>query len=389
MYKNRKQHIHITALWAAIGLFGSVALLQGGLVGSRSVLDLEQTADLIVVGSASADISVGATTTAFPLQVTRVIKGDSAIAGKSISVTWASPSGLLTSVAAPRGAHIGFSGTGLWFLQRSSNDWLLLPVMGGGISFDETYFPVPPGPIAIAYTYGSTTALSDKVASELAAAVEADHPASLSLDSLSRTLETLGSPVVQVLYLRMSASAKTQQRILGLSGLLRGGSASALTSAAAGASMFEGFPRENGILLESIRYNFRPTDANSITALGRAAVDSTNPSLSFREAAAHALASIHTVETLPHLATLLDDPDAKLRMEAIGGIGSFANGLQVQTTANTPSLASLQLPTSAPYKTADTVANFAQGAQAISRDEAAYLVFWKNWWTSNRASLGY
>ena len=141
-------------------------------------------------------------------------------------------------------------------------------------------------------------------------------------------------------------------------------------------------------MLSAIRDEFRAADANSITALGGTAVDSANPA-AFRQAAAHALASIHTVETLPYLAALLDASDGKLRIEAIGGLGSFANGLPVQTTANTPGLASLQLTGSAPLKTADTIANFALGERAISRNEAAYLTFWKSWWAAHRASLGY
>jgi hypothetical protein len=384
-----KRYMYKSSLLIGIGLLAAAGFLYGGLVGSRSLLELEQNADLIIVGSASADISVGSTNTTFPVQISRVIKGDATITGTYISVTWTAASGLLTSIIAPRGTHFSDGGTGLWFLQRSQNGWLLLPVMTGGITFRETYFPVPAGPIATAYAYSSAAALSDRITSELAAALETDHPHSISLESVTYSLDKLDSPVLQVFYQRMAASSSMQQRILGLSGLIRRGSAIALTSAASIASQSEQHPGENGILLNSIRYEFRATDANSIAALGHAAVDSINLTLDFRQAAAHALASIHTIEALPYLATLLDDVDEKLRIEAIGGCGAFANGLQIQTTDNTPSLTSLQLSGNAPYRTAETIANFAQGERAILRNEAAYLSFWKDWWTSHRKQLGY
>jgi hypothetical protein len=140
---------------------------------------------------------------------------------------------------------------------------------------------------------------------------------------------------------------------------------------------------------QAIRDGLRSPGATSIAALGKAAVDATNPNLAFREAAAHALAAIHTAPTLPYLGTLLDDPNSTLRVEAIGGIGAFANGLPIQTAAGVASLTSLQIPNSAPYKTQETIANFAMGSTAIERNEASYISFWKGWWSQNRANLGY
>jgi len=152
--------------------------------------------------------------------------------------------------------------------------------------------------------------------------------------------------------------------------------------------VFGAYPLESGILRQSVRDDFRAADAPSIAALGQSAVGSANPA-TFRQAAAHALAAIHTIQTLPYLSTLLNDMDADLRVEAIRGLGAFANGLPVQTAARVPSLAYLQLPPSAPFRTTDTLANFALGSNAIQRDEAAYLSFWKQWWTEQRTALGF
>jgi HEAT repeat protein len=143
-----------------------------------------------------------------------------------------------------------------------------------------------------------------------------------------------------------------------------------------------------GTLVMSIRNDFRATDANSVAALGRAAVDTTNRNAAFREAAAHALAAIHTAAAVPYLGILLSDTDPLVRAEGIAGLSSFANGSPVQTASNTASMAYLHADGAAPYRTADTVANSALGAATISRNEARYLTFWENWWAQNRASLG-
>jgi hypothetical protein len=92
---------------------------------------------------------------------------------------------------------------------------------------------------------------------------------------------------------------------------------------------------------------------------------------------------------MPYLAALLDDPDPDLRVEAVGGIGAFANGLPVQTAASLASMSYLQPSSNAPYRTADTVAHFAMGTRAIEKDEASYVAFWKSWWDQNRARLGF
>jgi hypothetical protein len=47
------------------------------------------------------------------------------------------------------------------------------------------------------------------------------------------------------------------------------------------------------------------------------------------------------------------------------------------------------MPATAVYKTQETMANFAMGEAAVSRNEAKLLAFWKGWWTQNRAALGY
>lgn len=160
-----------------------------------------------------------------------------------------------------------------------------------------------------------------------------------------------------------------------------------MSAAFENASSLGTYPLEAGVLFNSIRNEFRSTDSTSVKILGQIATASTCPSQPLREAVAHALLAIHTTQALPYLAALLDDPNPALRGEGIGGLGSFANGLPVQTSAGAPSLAHLQRPPSGPYMTKTTVANFALGPAAAADDNR--LSFWKAWWLENRASLGY
>jgi len=368
-------------LGAGLGLL----LLTGGNVygsigGQRSLVELEQSADLIIVGGASGGAQSGSALS-FSLQVNRVVKGDATVAGTLIAVDWA-------SVDRPGPPAVGrpqVSGNGLWFLKRSSSGWELLPAISGE-PFSQTYIPGPVGAISSAYAYTPAAALSDKVASEISAALEAASGGGAGLSSLYYLLDELRSPVIQLLYNRLSASASTNQRILGLSGLIRGGSATALSAALEIASSLGAYPLESGVLFESVRNEFRSTDSTSVGILGQIATASTCPSQPLREAAARALVAIHTQQAVPYLAALLDDPDSNLRAEGIGGLGSFANGLPVQTTASVPSLSYLQRPPSAPYMTKTTIANFALGPAAATD---ARLSFWKAWWLQNRAALGY
>ena len=339
------------------------------LFAPRSLIDLEQSADLIVIAEAGGESHPGAAPGSFSLDVRRVVKGDPALSGEQITVE-------STPV---RNA----AGGGLWFLKQSPTGWQLLPVVDGDVPFFARFFPGLTGPLPGTWAWSPDATLSDKIASELGAAIEDANPVPARLVYLENgLLDQLKSPVVQLLYRRLSMSALPAQREAGIAGMLRAGNAAALTAAAQTPLEF----RENGLLLSTLRREFRATDPDSVAALGQIA---TSPNLgpAFRRAVAQALAAIHTQAALPYLATLLDGSDLALRIEAIGGIGSFANGLSVQIPGNVSTLGWLQMTADAPYKTAETVANFGAGRLAIERNESAYLSFWKAWWLKNRDGL--
>jgi hypothetical protein len=375
-------------IWV-MGLFTTTNAVHAGLIAQQSILDLAQTADAVVVGSASGTFVWGSGAN-LTLAVTRVVKGPSAIAGTSIAVRWdMGPNGLLVQP----GATTPVAGDGIWFLQNNGGSWSLLPVEQGSITFEGTYYPAPLSPLPAVYSYASAAPVTDKVASEVEAAIEAlsgNYNQQLYGLIRGQLLDQLNSSVTSVLYQRLANSASVPQQILGLAGLIRTGALSGIASAVSfSASSFSSRALEYGILLSAIRDESRPSDATSIALLGQTATDQNNPNTALREAAAHALASVHSAATLPYLATLLGDPDSTLRVEGIGGMAAFANGLPVQTSAQVASLSFLQLPASAPYRTADTMAHFAMGSTAIERSEASYLSFWQQWWQQNQAGLGF
>src|SRR5208283_792681 len=301
-----------------VGLMVLVTSGHGALVAPQSLLDLSQGADLIVVGTLTGVSQTGTAVTAL-LQVNRVLKGSPELSGSMVSAGW-------TSGSPQVGTDIPASATaGLWFLQGSPNGWTVLPAFGGNIPFSLTYFPVPPGPALSAYSYNPSAAVPDKIAAELCSAIESTNVySSIQQDSLERGgLDVLASPYTALLYQRLAVSVSVPQQIIGLSGLIRQGDTPALSAAILGESAgFLSASRENGILLLSIRGHFRSADLSAIGLLGQAAADETGPT-AFREAAAHALAAIHTSAALPYLAALFGDEDMDLRVEAIGGVGAF------------------------------------------------------------------
>jgi hypothetical protein len=359
------------------------ANLNAGLVAPESLVHLQQSADLIIVGTTTA-ATQSSTVADLSIRVSRVIQGDETFVGSSIAAHW--NSGHMNTTV--REGTAPLNGSGIWFLQKASNGWRVLPVLQGAADFKDLFFPTSSGPLPNAYAYSEASSAVDKLASEIGTAIEADNGEGFQLLALhSGLLREMKSPVWGRLYQRMADSTSPERKVLGLSGLIRDGNGSALTAAAPIVASL-GENRAQAMLLLSIRDYFRATDTDSVAAVGHAATDSKN-NPAFREAAAYALAAIHNAASLPFLAALLDDTDQNLRIQGIRGIASFANGLAVQTSEGVPSLAHLQLPEKAPYKTADTVAHLALGPQGIARQEPYYLSFWKDWWNQNRASLGY
>jgi len=123
------------------------------------------------------------------------------------------------------------------------------------------------------------------------------------------------------------------------------------------------------------------SSASTVTALGKI-LDSKDASLVIRRSAANALQNIHTSQTLPFLAPLLEDSDPELRALAIGGLSCFANGVPIVVDA-----LSIDLNRPSRFKNTDTILHFAMGVNTIGKKEAFYLDFWRSWWAKNQAAV--
>src|ERR1700733_1829047 len=151
---------------ATISSFAALLLMVhwafAGLIAPRSLIDLEQNAELIVVGTASGTFSSSQAIN-FTVTVNRAVKGDSNLAGQTISVYWPS-----ATITVPVGTLQSATGTGLWFLRQENSRWVLIPVMEGSPDLSEAYLPTADAPILPAYAYAPAAALTDKLGSEVA-----------------------------------------------------------------------------------------------------------------------------------------------------------------------------------------------------------------------------
>ena len=251
-------------------------MLQGGLIAPQSIVALENAADLVVDGTATGFVQNGGGLD-FSVHVNRVLKGDGTLTGSSIRVhIWLSG----TQAAAATVGSNNAGGTGIWFFQRTSGPWQVVPVVQGTTRLSDIYIAAQLGAIISAYAYSATASGDDKLASEICSAIEGVIGVrGISLEMyalLSGGIDELNSSVPQLLYHRLASSASTEQQILGLSGLIRSGDSLALTAAAQVASAVTGGPAE-GVLLLSVREYLRPTDSASVTAIGQVATDSALP----------------------------------------------------------------------------------------------------------------
>ncbi len=103
-------------IYSLVGVCLTAISAAAGLVGPQSLAYLGQSADLIVVGTAGGTFAASSVVN-FSIEVSRVVKGDSSIAGQTISVFWTSANFLTRP-----GTIVSASGSGIWFLTRHSRN---------------------------------------------------------------------------------------------------------------------------------------------------------------------------------------------------------------------------------------------------------------------------
>jgi len=360
-----------------------VLLLAVSVAAVRPLLSLPietlvKSADAIVIGSVQTRLE-SASGVSFELTVETVISGDLPSLVR-IDHKWGSagPDG------APETVNVGLRG--LWFLKRdsASGPWDVLRARAIGQNlFSGLVYPLP-GTAAISSLAGSTGAseLSESILLALiqsAAATSGQQSPGFVLDALGAS----DSPNIRSALRGLLGASSGRAKGVGMTALLVRSDDSAVAALSSEWPSLADAP-ESVEVVQALRSYFRSVTPQAIGSLVQLAQLSSMPA-GVQQAAVWALRSIHTQETLPFLASLLDSSDSSLKLAGAIGIAAFANGCPMQSPSNMASMAFLSCPGSR-FSNADTKRNFLFNG-STPEEEAAKEAYWKSWWQSNQAAL--
>jgi hypothetical protein len=355
------------------GFTAAIALIAAGSglgapAANVSLAVLLNQADAVIVATVEAAVASGPDV-ALSLIVSRVVKG-SLGSGSSVPVTWVP---VTSSVKV--GAGEAAEQTGIWFLKQQGPTWVVLPITVGAVPVNAIYVHVPSGALPVAYAYDAGLPSESRLAYEIAAAAQDPLAATeLAHVAASGAVDGLGSDVLPPIWAQLSSSTTPITRAIGLAGQIRLGSAAALVVLSnMDPSAFTSVAQD---LLSAGICGYRSSDSAAVGGLG--ALTKSSYADNVRFCAVHALREIHSKEALAYLAPLLDSASLRSQYEAVAGIASFANGLPIQTAANTATLSDLAVPPDAPLATTDTQKYF-PSQSAFARQPQMYISFWKSW----------
>jgi len=268
---------------------------------------------------------------------------------------------------------------GLWFLSKAGNEWAPLPVENGNvhspcwIGLSKKAIPDTMHTLATPSTHG------DHIAKEIVASLLADgsrfHP-----QIVGEHLRGIqDSTVLPELYSNLRGSADPDLRFLGLLGLLSGPQAgSALAEIADNLDL--ALKSRAGVC--AAIWGIRNPNPTVVRSLGKIAANT-----QMQGCAAAALNWIHTLDTLPFLALLLDSSDLQTRTWAVWGFSKFVNNIPiVPPNPNIPGTGiGPQGPT--PYRTRDTDKHSPGAHPATTVDDGGDVQFWKAWWAEMKDKL--
>lgn len=267
---------------------------------------------------------------------------------------------------------------GVWFLKQEESGWVVTPAMPANRgSAKDLFFPLQAGTFADPSEPLSDEALT--IAAARGLLVSGMHPF-LWRYMLGRE----DSPEIRRFLWELVASPDTPTHLVGLTQLLVLGDVGALRSLRAPRD-FSSDRRSEGLapaVPGAVDGYFRNSSPEAIQLLGEFCNDVTLPA-SLREAAAMALSAMHTPESLPYLAKLMDDPNPTLRARGVTGISLFANGMGAQSPGGGSSMPHLNNPAPTPYRTEQTARYLGFDAA----NETEWIAFWKAWWLEHQFDL--
>ncbi len=378
----------------ALGVFGLLVLsrapLPASLLPGPHLAERTAAADLIVV----AKVTGGSSFASGPnvvynlvLHVDRVLKGEAA-PGTDVSAHLEGR-GYFDHPAPVQGAASPFYG--IWFLDTSVRPFRVIPREGG---FAELWWvPVrlpeeaPPGEPA------ATPA--GRVANEIGAAIqvlalnETELSRSGDYHELADGLRSLPPEARRPVFAGMADAALLRVRADGIAGLIGANDPRGVLRADAewDALVAGGQAGQfgQGVIGALMTFN-DASDAAAVRALADLAMhEPTQPQL--REMASWSLRAIHTRETLPALAALLDHNYVGVRHMAISGFCLFVLEAPV-VDPTSDQITSYKPVEDARFATPETQAHCQSGGAIDAQaDLDAYAAFWKAWWAAHRAAI--
>jgi len=362
------------AILTLLGL-AIVGALSGSPVQPQGETErLMEKADAVLVASAQSGWRTGNSVSLW-LLVARSIKGP-LNRGDVVKVSWATA---VRSFAEVKGQY------GIWFLRTDQEgDWTLLSITNSRVPLQAAFFelsgsavPIPP------IDQSAPGTASDLVAEELGAALPY-YKGPLQLHLLATGLRGIAnSSSPHRIYESLRSSSDAELKFIALAGLISEGDRTALAEVSEDISAAADLTVGGAFVADAVR-SLRDSDSGTVLALGKIA---SSRSDQLRSSAAQALAYIHTRETMPFLAQLLDAPDAGSRQSAMLGMSRFVCNLPVATEQATVTGRDLVPQGPAPYRTRATDDHSLATRQLDANKEAEYLGFWRAWWDASRQTV--
>jgi hypothetical protein len=350
--------------------------LTATLVPMPNLAKSVETADAIVVAKLVSGTSFAPgdeMSSDFLLRVDRVLKGN-VIAGTEVPTT-------LEGRALWRRADLKPDPIppiyGIWFLISTPHGYAVrsrLQYSEIGVG-DPLLAPVfLPEQAPAAEPSGSPEV---SVANEIASGLRwlAEHNLKNEFQALTENFRSLSQTTTLPVYRQFATEQSPLLRAAGITGLIAANDPEGVKSAAADwTDLIAVWPYAAGSLM-----SYTNPDPAGVRALG-------SPAL--REHASYALRAIHTKETLPALAALLDSKSSEIQSQAISGFCLFVRNAPAITPQSVPSMAWLQTRQPNPYLTPEVEHYCHPGGQVYaSGDASAYVNFWKSWWTTHQSEL--
>lgn len=393
--KQMKNRFFVVLMLAGLNFNSTTAYCEGD--GLPSVAYLSHMNDVIIVGTGSVGSRTEQSAT-IDIHVSRVIKGKDVQSDLSIPLQIASPMCSVAKDAAPV--------TAIWFLRYAANGQLVFGVTPKSQSCHPlaSEYVIPEGGLDTQWSYPETLDAKDKLAYELAAAAYASNGKGPAVFSINRAvLETATDKTSLDIGRKLSISSNEDRAMLGRLDLVGHGDPTQLqflssnvaslstqmvnstfSNQVAHTQPTSPGPTYEGLIAKSIERINKP-DTATVQQLGNL-LNTPSASLQIRLAAARALRNLHTPLAVTLLGPLLWNTNRGLRAEAIAGVACFANGMPI-IDYSSPMSIGIDLNQSGPYKSDATVSHFTMGTQTIAKNEAFYLDFWQQWWTTNGVAI--